>query len=333
MKTDNISGEFSTQNKLFIREKWNAPLIKFLTRNIDDRLIYVGLPSKTADDVHQWIDHIKMVIAFQCREYGKASDPSQSREDIEELDSLLRKLERESKIDGFVVYDGYLEEVIFKGSDNSPNEIKFEIGEFITLYNLDFCNDIASPIEFVDKNGDIQKVYKINAIQKLLEIQSGLSKISNKFLFFLTVHCSYKGKELEDFLNNPPDDYIKQYLTNYYKLRGHEKNARIVRLFVCYHLHMYFKSFNFSCKILPVIKYEGINNTPLLHFSVIGVHPALTASGVPSYQSLNSILEQGFISINDNSFVSEGVESEQNFNNIHPVDIFTQTKTYKKVWQ
>ena len=162
-----VDNSFNTENKFFLRDKWNKPLIKFLSKNVKDKLVYMGLPSPNGDDVNHWIEFIKVVIAFQCREYSKPSDSTQSREDVEKLEEFLRALERESKLESYVVYDGYLEEVVLKGRDNSPQSIHFEIQRFITLYNLDFCNDIASPIEFVDELGDLQTVFKFDAIKKL----------------------------------------------------------------------------------------------------------------------------------------------------------------------
>lgn len=326
-------GSFNSEHKTVIREHWNKPLIKFLSRQINDRLIYMGLPSAHAEDLEHWIDFIKEVIAFQCREYGKPSDSAQSRTEIETLEEFLRKLERERKLDNFNVYDGYLEEVVLRGYDNSSNTVKFEQNSLITLYNLDFCNDIASPIEYVDRNGDTRKVYKFNAIKKLLEIQQQISDISDKFLFLLTIHCSYNGAELQHFLNTPPDDQIADYLARYRALSGHEKNARIIRLFVCYQIYKYFPAYNFSHQILPVIKYNGLNGTPLLHFVVLGMQPAPSAEGVPVFQNLNEILDQKFITIQAEAFVNlDSVLEEKNVDELDPIKLFTHSKTYQKLW-
>src|SRR5688572_1435857 len=105
-------GAFNTEHKVFIREKWNKPLIKFLSKKVGDKLIYMGLPSSSAEDVKQWIEFIKMVIAFQCRVYGQRSDQSQDRTEIDRLTELLQQFERERKIENYVVFDGYMEEVV-----------------------------------------------------------------------------------------------------------------------------------------------------------------------------------------------------------------------------
>jgi len=205
-------GSFNSEHKVLIREKWNQPLLKYLSNINNDRLIYMGLPSSKAEDIKTWIKYIKVVIAFQCRVYGEISDQSQSREEIKKLEKYSMSLERENLIDDYIVYDGYIEEVVLRGNDNSPHRIDFEQDSIVTLYNLDFCNKITSPKEYLDKKGDLQIAYKFNAINKLLRIQDSLSNILDKFIFFLTVHCSYDGEELNDFINSPPDNTIKEYI-------------------------------------------------------------------------------------------------------------------------
>lgn len=329
-----VDNSFNTERKFFLRDKWNKPLIKFLSKNVKDKLVYMGLPSPNGDDVNHWIEFIKVVIAFQCREYSKPSDSTQSREDVEKLEEFLRALERESKLESYVVYDGYLEEVVLKGRDNSPQSIHFEIQRFITLYNLDFCNDIASPIEFVDELGDLQTVFKFDAIKRLISIQKEISQVSNRFLFLLTVHCNYNGKELENFLNNPPNETIKTFLAKYHCLKDVEKNSRIVRLFVVHLVHQHFLANDFSPKILPVIRYKGIKDTPLLHFVVLGIHSKSKAGATPIYQQFDEILNQKFVDINESEFInSTEIFAEEIDVPTNPVEYFSQSKTFDKLWK
>ena len=328
-----VDNSFNTENKYFLRDKWNKPLIKFLSKNISDKLVYMGLPSPNGDDVNHWIEFIKVVIAFQCREYSKPSNSTQSREDVEKLEEFLRALERENKLESYVVYDGYLEEVVLKGKDNSPKSIHFEIQRFITLYNLDFCNDIASPIEFVDDLGDLQRVFKFDAIKKLISLQKEISLFSNKFIFLLTVHCNYNGKELENFLNNPPNKTIITFLAKYHKLKDIEKNSRIVRLFVVYLIHQHFLANDFSPKILPIIRYKGIKDTPLLHFVILGIHTKSEAGATPIYQQFDEILNQKFVDINESEFINSTKILEEELDvQTNPVEYFSQSQTFNKLW-
>lgn len=329
-----MEGSFNSEHKVFIREYWNKPLLKFLTKRVNDKLLYLGLPSPKAEDILQWIEYVKSVIAFQCREYGEASDETQERKNIDELNSLLNQLERENQIENFLVYDGYLEEVVLRGYDNSPTRNNFALNDFITLYNLDFCNKITSPIEYYDEKGVPKTAYKFNAINKLLQIQQSLSSVSNKFVLFLTVHCSYDGEELQNFVNNPPIQEIEKYIKRCNGLGGHEKNARIVRLFFAYHIKQQFETFGFTPKILPSLFYQGLGETNLLHFTVFGISPANTvAGGVPTFQSLTEILAQKFISISDSAFINKTIDFEdENDVELNPVKLFSNSATFQNLW-
>jgi hypothetical protein len=84
----------------------------------------------------------------------------------------------------------------------------------IRLYNLDFCNSITSPIEFTDLDGNVQKAFKFHAVKKLLRLQSELEIDDQEFVLFLTIHASYDGQELQDFINNPTRMIIRNLLEN-----------------------------------------------------------------------------------------------------------------------
>ena len=324
---------YNSEHKLFIRGNWSERLLKFLSKRIDTKLIYLGLPSPSAEDILQWINYIKLVIAFQCRVYGEMSDSSQDRTCVEELDKILLQLEKDNKIETYLLFDGYLEEVILRGYDNSPKRINFELTKFITLYNLDFCNKITSPLEFINQNGDLEKVYKFNAINKLLQIQKSLSTISDKFVFSLTVHCSYDGEELYNFINDPPDSEVAEYIKKYNSLTGYQKNSRIVRLFVTYLMRQYSNTFSFNIKTLPTILYKGLGDTYLLHFTMFGRSVENTAGGIPSYQSMKEILDQKFITVENSEFINinDSVQDELDVE-IDPIKCFVESLTYKKMW-
>jgi len=112
------------------------------------------------------------------------------------------------------------------------------------------------------------------------------------------------------------------------------KNARIVRLFVCHQIQKYFPAYNFSHKILPVVLCKGKNGTPLLHFVVIGIKADYSAAGILTYQQLNEVLDQKFITIESNQFINlDSPLGEFPITELNPVKLFTQSKTYKELWQ
>ena len=184
---------FSTDNKHIIRTVWAKPLLKFICKQLESKLIYFGLPSPLTQDVKEWIEYIDKVIAFQC-------DDDRYPNAFQDLYTALKALEDKQQISTFNAFNGYLEDVVLQGYDESADTQIFELNEVITLFNLDFCNSIDSPREITDKEGNIKKVYKFDAVNKLLEIQKSLSSVSTKFILYLTVQCSYKGGELAEYL-------------------------------------------------------------------------------------------------------------------------------------
>lgn len=326
---------FNSEHKIAIRKNWNLPLIKFLSKREGKKLIYMGLPSPQAEDIKEWIEYLESVVAFQCRNYKESSSPNQGREEVEILEEFLRSLERQNKINNYVVYDGFLEEVILRGFDNSPQQIEFIINNFIPLYNLDFCNKISSPIEFTDQEGNIKTAYKFDAIKELLLFQKKWSKVSNKFIFLLTVHGSYDGKELEHFFKNPKTSENIELLKEYQKLKGIEKNERIIKLFVTQYIKEQFESFGFTPNILPVIRYNGLGGTPLLHFAIIGSMHSSKAGTTEVYQKLIDVVNCKFINIDEKrNFVNSSFCLENEIDTItDPVSYLSQSKTFEKLWK
>ncbi|MDH6309433.1 hypothetical protein M2451_002681 [Dysgonomonas sp. PFB1-18] len=333
-----MAKSFNTDAKVLIRNKWDKPLLNLLERKTGNKLVYLGLPSPEAEDIEAWIEHLKIVIAFQCRKYGIQSDVLQEREDVMRLHEKLLAYERQMQLENFIVYDGYIEEVVLRGYDNSPDTvIPFELKDIVTVYNLDFCNNITSPIEFLDKGGNIQKAYKFNAVKELLQIQHKLAPVSSKFVLFLTVHSSYKGGELDDFINptKQSDAQIKELLNKYKALPKEEQNQKIVQLFVIHTLKSFFRVYNLVPHFLPTIYYKGLGDQGLLHFSVIGTVSESCAGGETIwYQDVANLCAEKRITIENDEFSIISCEDIEHIDiKTQPVEHFCQSRTYSQLWQ
>ncbi len=328
-----MAKSFNTKAKSLIRNKWGKPILKFLSKRLDKKLLYLGLPSPEAEDINDWIDFIDEVIAFQCREYGKPSDISQSREEIELLEKKLNKYERQGLLNTFTVYDGYIEEVVLKGVDNISKV--FNQSKTIKVYNLDFCNSITSPIEYTDQYGNVKTAFKFNAVQKLLRLQSELEQKQQQFVLFLTIHASFNGKELQDFIDNPDTKEHKELIKRYNTKTGVDKKARILRLFVIDALQNYYRENHFVPHFLPTILYKGLKGTQLLHFTVLGFKEEQKVGRTSWFQSIGEICNQKLITTKDEFFqlINDDTLVEDGINNIDSVGIFSNSKTYIKVWQ
>jgi len=157
----------STDNKKVIRHTWNTELLRFLVATFKKKLLYFGLPAPNAEDIYDWSEFLEYVVAFQCRDYPNPSDPDQNDIAIRTLEKNLNVLQRKKIISDFIIYDGYIEEVITNKKDNINQ--KFELKDFITVFNLDFCNAITNPLSiFNEKTQKTEIVYKLEIIKKIL---------------------------------------------------------------------------------------------------------------------------------------------------------------------
>ncbi len=261
--------DFNTPDKEYIRKYYNKIIIRHLKEKYNCNIIYYGLPSPDADDIAEWIDYISSVVAFQCRNYGVISDPDQSTEAVDKLIEKLNSWEASGKIDNYVVYDGYMEEVLFKGYDNSESgSIDYNHTNHITLFNLDFCNSITSPQEYITRDGDRITKYKMELIDKILEFQSRVSEESDKFIIFLTVQSSFTGADLCEYL-----EVNKAYFTKYEHLPKETKKQLKLKYFIESNLYEKIKAHNYIPQFMPTIFYKGIRDVDMMHFAVMCIRP------------------------------------------------------------
>jgi len=322
---------FGSPAKNLIRKNWNKPLLKFFNENLGYKLVYLGLPSPNAEDIMEWIDYIEYIIAFQCRDYPKPSAPDQDRTYVIKLESKILELERQKKIISGYVYDGYIEEVIAKGEDNM--KVKFSQDRFITVYNLDFCNQITSPLQVINhETGEIKEVYKLHTLRELLHIQSKKEEISKKFVMFLTFHSGFWDDEAKSFVESTESAAIVKYFEKITSLNGIQKKIRLLKSYVFDTLKNYFRDFNFVPEFLPVINYSA-GKEWLLHFTIIGT--SINSVGrVNCPQNPENFLEQKFITVNNKNklgFLTNLSLGETEYD-INSVELFKNSKTFKLYW-
>lgn len=328
--------QFSSEAKKIIRSQWAKPLLAFLHDTLGKKLFYLGLPDSQAFDIHEWIDYLDVVYAFQCRDYPKPSDSGQSREKIIELENVGLALNRRGKLSDFQVFDGYIEEVILRGYDNSPTPKEFIQNEIVTVYNLDFCSQIASPITYLDKKGNVQTAYKFNAVRKLMEMQMSMMPSSKKFVMFLTIHCSYSGEEFTNFQSNPPVG-VKPYIDATSKLTKGKKAPYWLKAFVYHSLVNFFTTYCFIPEFLPVVHYSGDNDNPLLFFTIVGTQDSNQGGVSLPLQSLDEFLNGKFVSVDVNeTLVNNTVltaHDEKDWSLVSSLHLFKSSKTYNKNWK
>lgn len=322
--------------KTIIRERWCKPLLNHVYEKSGCKFVYMGLPAQNALDILCWIKYLRKVIVFQCRKYGLPSHPGQSKEEIEKLNTLLSDLEKKGLIDTYSLFDGYIEEVILKGEDNSRN--KFSQNDIVTVYNLDFCNALTSPLEIWDwEHHTFKKRYKVEAIRNLLEIQRNipLPDEQKKFIMFLTVHSQFWETEASKLLKIDDSASLLSYKDELMKLKldDKEKNLRLLRLFVFQCLKHHFCDCNFSPDFLPPIYYKGIGKENwLVCFTIIGTYfSGASPAGIatPS-QDLSAILKNKFLFANEQDITClENKEITENSIESDPIKLFRGVYSYK----
>jgi hypothetical protein len=330
---------FNTQPKQIIRREWAKPILSYLHDTLGKKLVYLGLPDVEAYDVKEWLDYLDRIYAFQCREYPKPSNSSQSREKVLALENTLRTFERKQQISTYDVYDGYIEEVVLRGFDNTPDTKEFLLEDAVTVYNLDFCGQVTSPIEYTDKKGNKQQAYKFDAIKRLMSVQADLPFPSKKFVLFLTLHCSYDGKEFENFQNHPPNKDVRDYIEPTRSLSKGNRAPYSVKAFVQHNLTQFFTHNNFIPEFLPVIYYKGDNNHPLLFFTVIGTQVPSSSGVATPLQRISEVLYGKFVSVsNEDTFINNEYltihqDKCKEWSMVNSLHLFKQSKTYKKHWK
>lgn len=329
--------DFSTPHKVCIRERFDKTLIHFLKNKFGCKIIYYGLPSPEAADIICWKDDIDYVVAFQCRDYPNPSSPDQNTEDIDALYQKLSELEASEVIEGFDLYDGYMEEVLFRGIDNSASgAIKYRHEEFVTLFNLDFCNKITSPQKYVDLEGNIVSKYKFELIDKILEYQDAVTKENDKFVLFLTLLCSFDGGELELFESSHVKDLEKYWNSD---LSKKDKKHYVLKHFVEFHLSEKIRSKNYAFYFMPTVFYRGINNIEMMHLAILCIRPkdTLKEAGVfPVTQGVESVVNQAPLTPNEecNGLVAfnpsiPGMQAPA----LDWMSAFISSNTFKRYWK
>ncbi|HUU89486.1 MAG TPA: hypothetical protein VMX17_17265 [Candidatus Glassbacteria bacterium] len=329
-------GEFKdTPSKVVIRKTWCKPLLRFINENLNYKLIYLGLPGPQALDLLEWIEYIDQVVAFQCRYYPKPSSIEQDNACVLDLEEKLRTLEREGKLSTYSLYDGWIEEVLLRGRDTNGDS--FSQNDVVTVYNLDFCNEITKPLKIQDDDGNIHQFYKSEAIRRLLEIQRDVSsKVrSKKFIMFLTVHSHFWAEEAKNFIDRTESQPIMDYIETVNGLKRSSKCIRLLKAYVFDTVKTYFCNYDFTPEFLPVIYYKGAGRKMkhmLLLFTIIGAENK-QVSGAPCFQKTKDYLKYKFITIENGTFChwENGINGEID-SSLNSIKAFCDTDCFKNVW-
>lgn len=174
--------------KCVVREQWDTPLLEHLHKTHGVRYRYLGLPGTDLIDVKLWRNMIDEVIAFE--------PPDKDGYGREAITALTRNM-RIADIPGRA-YCGSFEEVVLLRRDFDGQD--YDQGGLVTLYNLDFCDQICSPIQ--TQEGD-ERVWRFHAIRRILQDQLNCYQSTEgprHFILMLTVRNQIGARKIRKYL-------------------------------------------------------------------------------------------------------------------------------------
>ena len=258
--------------KRIVRERWNTPFLGYLHTNFGFRYRYMGFPGTDLADVRLWKDMIDEVIAFELPYPGP-----DDRVWITQLRSNLRRL----GIPG-VAYLGSFEEVVILRRDHDGQVYKQD--KVITLYNLDFCDEIASKVDTLEFG---KKQWRFEALRVILQDQKQCYLNLGgpcHFVILLTLRNQIGATRIRDFLERNLLEETHAYCETCNAIKPipaagtlFGSHAWSLKAFLYNTLKTYFGAPNICALFFPVIKYTGTPvrldtgnflESPMLHWMI-----------------------------------------------------------------
>ena len=271
-----MTNPFDNPAKDTVRKYWNTPLLQHLNSQYGFRYRYMGLPGTKLLDLVLWRDLIDEVVAFEARAKPQSGD-DQGRRNINALRSNMRAYGFSGR-----TYFGTMEEVVILRRDQDG--LPYEQSNLVTLYNLDFCDEISSPIE---TPGGRRQVWRFEAIRQILRDQQACydaEQGSGYFLIFLTIRDQIDVNKLQAQFTDPLAD-SKRYWDLCQEARPLPPKDYILgehswslKTFIHDQMRKWFANPNISALFFPVVKYNGTPvkierrkklPSPMLHMMVL----------------------------------------------------------------
>lgn len=268
---------FDSGAKRAVRELWNTPLLKDLNQSHGFRYRYMGLPGVDLIDVNLWRDMIDEVIAFEIPARPTETDP-EGRRNIVALRRNLRLLNVPGR-----AYFGPMEEVVVLRKDYDGQQ--YDQKKVITLYNLDFCDEIASRIHTREYGG---QVWRFEAIRQIFRDQHDAFREHGGpkyFIALLTVRDQMDAEKLRGFLSENLYDDTHAYLEACGGINSLPSQGSVIgthswalKAFIYNSLRQYLSNPNISVTFFPLLKYQGTHvrtkrgsslRSPMLHCMIL----------------------------------------------------------------
>lgn len=267
---------FDSAGKRAVRELWNTPFLDYLNRTHGLRYRYLGLPGVDLLDVMRWKDMIDEVIAFEVPAAPRKDDP-EGRRFINALRRNLRLL----GIPGHA-YFGPIEEVVILRKDYDGGDYGQE--RVVTLYNLDFCDEIGSRIA---TRGQGRQVWRFEAIRQILRDQREVYRRldgPSLFVILLTVRDQIDSQKLAGFLRTGLYGDTQAFIGTCASLNPLPSTGYVLgthswalKAFLHNTIRQYLTNPHISALFFPPVKYSGTPvktkngqmPSPMLHYMIL----------------------------------------------------------------
>ena len=236
----------------------------------------MGLPGVDLLDLQLWRDLIDEVVAFELPAKPTGRDKNGRRH--------IRKLRANLRAQGFKArtFFGSMEEVVILGRDRDGSA--YSQSQLVTLYNLDFCDEISS---LVDTPQTGKQLWRFAAIRQILLDQQSCydqNQSSGYFVILLTVRDQISISNLLEHFAAPlaesKDYWVSCQQSNPLPTNGFILGTYTWSLKTLIHdqLRKWFESPNISALFFPLVKYNGTPVTrnrdkplpsPMLHMMVL----------------------------------------------------------------
>ena len=294
---------FDSPGKRAVRDLWNTPVLELLNQEYGFRYRYMGLPGVDLIDVKLWRDMIDEVIAFEVPARPTRNDP-QGRRHIRTLRRNLQLL----GIPGYAFF-GPMEEVVILRRDYDGNQ--YGQNRVITLYNLDFCDEISSRISTMEQG---EQVWRFEAIRQILRDQQQSFQQHGgprSFIVLLTVRDQIDSQKLREYLSGNLYDDTFAYLaacggTHSLPLKGYVLGTHTwaLKAFIHNTLRQYLVNPHIAATFFPLVRYSGTPvhtgngslESPMLHCMFI-CHFDRQQTPSPSYLPGNYLSSVSSVSV------------------------------------
>ncbi len=276
-------GFADSPRKRVVREQWNTPVLQQVSRELEIKYLYFGLPGKEILDVRLWRDMIRRIIAFEIEDLRADNE----REDLVEMTRNLALLGIPNQ-----VYCGYVEHVLIFGEDDDGQV--YDPDDLVTLYNLDFCNAITGKAP--TRQG--RTCLRLEAMRHLFELQHqrSIAGDGDRFVLLLTCQDQFHHSVMQGFLDDSDmpttvEAWVQETLaTKPLGTQPIQCNTPLLKAFVFSTLQTYAQELNISTCFLPMISYFGrTRRSRMVHFTILCRFAALPTNEQPAEDFLRRV--------------------------------------------